>query len=233
MNNQTAVLYFTRSADEEARAKTFCTSGNFGQNRAIAQQLIDHTHKQIRCSGLPVKIFTPDIQKGQSFGEKLGHAFQLLFDEGYENVIAVGNDCLQLSSKTITDTAHLLHKNPLVAGPADDGGTYLLGINRKAFDREAFSRLAWQTDLLLNDFIRYANNNGHELAKLSTFADIDNEKGLHQFLRQAHRSAFYFRLVGLLQSIIASTIYFIRKQKLGFVSHHEHLRLFYRGPPVS
>jgi glycosyltransferase A (GT-A) superfamily protein (DUF2064 family) len=231
--NQTAVLYFTRSADEEARAKTFCSSGNFAQNRAIAQRLIDHTYREIRTSELPIKIVTPESQKGSSFGEKLGNAFENLFDEGYENVIAVGNDCIELSAETLRYTARLLHENPLVAGPALDGGTYLLGINHKAFDKDTFCNLAWQTDLLLDDFVRYAQKKGYELTQLSTYADIDNEQGLRRFLSDAHDLDLYFRLVVLLLSVLSSSIYFYQKREVTFDSHHLRISLFHRGPPVS
>lgn len=231
--NKTAVLYFTRSADEEARAKTFCTSGNFAQNRAIAQRLINHTSKQICASGLTARIITSETQQGQTFGEKLGNAFQNVFDEGFENVIAVGNDCIQLTSDILNVTADLLQENPLVAGPTTDGGTYLLAINRKAFHKNVFSNLAWETDFLLHDFIKYASNNGYELTQLNTYGDIDNEYALRQFLTQTKSADLYFRLVQLLLSILNSAAYIYRMREVAFVSHHARICLFYRGPPVS
>ena len=231
--DQTAVLYFTRSAHEEARAKTFYTSGSFAHNKAIAQKLIDHTYKQVLASDLPVKVWDTASQRGRSFGEKLGNAFQSLFDEGYENVIAVGNDCIQLSAGTLNYTAELLQKEPLVAGPTTDGGTYLLGINRKAFHKNRFSKLAWQTDLLLDDFIRYAKKKGHQLRQLSTSTDIDNEDGLRQSISSVYGSALYFRLAIILQCILSTSAFVNRTRHITFTSHHLYLSISYRGPPLS
>lgn len=232
-NNHTAVLYFTRSAAEEARVKTFCTSGNFAQNRAIAQKLINHTHRQIQRSGLPVKVYESEIQVGRTFGEKLSNAFQSLFDEGYENVIAVGNDCAELSAKTIQSAANSLQNNPLVVGPAADGGTYLIGMNRKAFFSDSFSRLAWETGFLLEDFVRYARMHEFSLTRLIISADIDNAAALQQFLRHAVGLGLYDRLIAVLQSIISSVVNWYKKSDLLFYSHRLHLSLFHRGPPIS
>jgi glycosyltransferase A (GT-A) superfamily protein (DUF2064 family) len=230
---QTAVLYFTRSAREEAQAKNFCRSGNFAQNRAVAQKLIDHTYKQVQLSDLPIRVFDSETQEGKSFGEKLGNAFQSLFHEGYDNVIAVGNDCVQLSSDTIKHAAQLLNEDSLVAGPAADGGTYLLGISRQSFQKDAFSSLAWQTELLLDDFIRYAQDSGFALRKLRTFADVDNEESLRLFLQQALRPALYFRFVMTLLSILSSSVYICLRYEAAFISHHLRLPIARRGPPVS
>lgn len=200
----TAILYFTRSADEEARAKSFCSSGNFAQNKAIAHQLITHTADRINETGFPVRVFNSASQQGHTFGEKLGNAFQAVFDEGFEHVIAIGNDCLQLTSQTIEHTGFLLQEQHLVAGPSADGGTYLLGISRKAYHKQSFISLDWESKNLFSDFVRYGHALGIDVTKLATLADIDDARSLQRFIQGTYKAA-YFRLVIALVSILAST----------------------------
>ena len=230
--DKTAVLYFTRSAGEEAQEKLFCNDGNYARNRAIAQTLISHTYEQIQASGLPIEICTSDAQRGRTFGEKLAHAYQDLFDKGYENVIAVGNDCIQLSAEILLNAAHLLERKSLVIGPAVDGGAYLIGIKREAFYKDFFIDLSWETAGLFDDFKRYAGYYDLALAQLGCFFDIDDEKELRVFIKYYSSIGAYFHLILLLQNILqaSAVVYYSYLFPLLFLNCHFCFN--YRGPPA-
>ena len=227
-----AVLYFTRSPAEEARAKTFCRRGNLAQNQALAKELINHTYQEILRSGLSVEVVSSDMQQGQTFGEKLAHAFQRLFDGGYEKVIAVGNDCMQLSAETLLNAARLLEKKSLVIGPAVDGGAYLIGINREAFHEDFFIDLSWKTAGLFYDFKRYAGYYDLELAQLSCFFDIDDEKGLRVFIKQYSSISAYFHLILMLRNILRASVIVFYAYQISLLFLNCHFCFNYRGPPV-
>lgn len=148
MANQgkSALLLFTRSQTEEARAKDFSETNSIKSNRLIAGHLITHTEKIARKSGLPCFVITSAQQHGNTFGEKLSDAFNQVFDLGYEQVIAIGNDCPSLSSVDLIEAANKLETKNAILGPAVDGGLYLIGLNRKSFNTQQFSNLPWGTD---------------------------------------------------------------------------------------
>ena len=125
----TAILFFTRTPEEEARHKTFVPARR-RTNRQVARELIKHTHGRLVLSGLPVYVVDSDLQVGTTFGERLAHAFQRIYALGYENVIAVGNDTLSLSSSDLTKATDLLGAHTSVIGPTSSGGAYLIGLHR-------------------------------------------------------------------------------------------------------
>ena len=54
-------------------------------------------------------------------------AFAHLLNKGYEKVLIVGSDCLDLSPEIISTAWVHLEKNSAVIGPAEDGGYYAIG----------------------------------------------------------------------------------------------------------
>lgn len=228
----TVILYFTRSAQEEARAKKIYRSGSFAQNRAIADKLINHTYRQIKASKLPVKVFDTDNQVGHSFGERLANAFETLYSEGYDNVISVGNDCVALSSDDIKYAANRLNDVSLIAGPALDGGAWLLGINQSAFHKKAFCNLSWETGHFLYDLIDYSQKYAHKPELLKQLADIDYEEELVEFLHENSIAVHYFRLIYYLLSIIKSSTNSYKRPSVFCISCRFRLALSYRGPPA-
>ncbi len=47
---------------------------------------------------------------------------------GYDQVVIIGTDCLELTSKIINNAFIALNSSDYVLGPANDGGYYLLGL---------------------------------------------------------------------------------------------------------
>jgi len=187
----TALLYFTLTASEEARSKQFISANKITRSRDIAQQLIDHTHETLSSVDLPVIVYSSDRQVGETFGERFANAFATLFEEGYENVIAVGNDCPRLSSGLISRSRRSLDNNDIVLGPASDGGVYLLGLNRQAFDKESFIGLSWKTDSLLADLVEYTVRADFSFTLLEKLSDIDDNKDLLFAIRELGKSALF------------------------------------------
>ena len=152
-SSPTAILLFTRTPEEEALHKTFVSAGKH-INRRIAQQLINHTFTCIEKAGIPVYVINSRQQRGSTFGERLAAAFQDVFEEGYQNVIAVGNDTLALTARDIQLAANHLEHNQAVVGPTHRGGAYLIGLRRSVFCRIDFTGLPWETDLLFDSLLQ-------------------------------------------------------------------------------
>ncbi|CAN5575572.1 TIGR04282 family arsenosugar biosynthesis glycosyltransferase [soil metagenome] len=74
--------------------------------------------------------FTAEMQEGINLGNRMNHAFDLLFSKGYQHCIIIGSDCPGLSNEIVNTAFQSLHNNDIVIGPATDGGYYLLGMRK-------------------------------------------------------------------------------------------------------
>ena len=194
-SSSTAVLLFTRTPEEEARHKQF-VSANCHVNRRIAHQLIKHTYSSIEKAGIPVFVINSDQQRGETFGERLTSAFEDVFERGYKNVIAVGNDTLTLTAKDIQRATELLEQNQAVIGPTDRGGTYLIGLSRSIFSGLDFQTLPWETDQLLDHLIQVLPI---ESTMLKCQRDINTSADFYAALTQLPRHSTLYKS---LQSIL-------------------------------
>ncbi|MEO7265173.1 MAG: TIGR04282 family arsenosugar biosynthesis glycosyltransferase [Ferruginibacter sp.] len=122
------------------------------------------------------KSFMEEIQISGSLGEKMQHAFLLLFKKGYQKMVIIGSDCPHLQTTHIEKAFELLAHNDLVAGPANDGGYYLLGL--KKIYPALFENKPWSTGLVMEETIATAMKLGLSYKLLETLTDVDEEKDL-------------------------------------------------------
>ena len=61
--------------------------------------------KTIRKTKLTYFISNETNQVGTTFGEKITHYIQEIFTKGYQNVIVVGNDCIEIKAKHLLNAA--------------------------------------------------------------------------------------------------------------------------------
>ncbi|MEQ9426731.1 MAG: DUF2064 domain-containing protein [Cyclobacteriaceae bacterium] len=146
-------MIFARSASNEARHKCFHSSFGKNENEKVAAYLNNRVIESCSNSGIPFYIVNQYSQNGATFGQRLANAYQQVFDRGYQNIIAVGNDCPQLSVKDLESAKHSLESGENTLGPTLDGGVYLIGINRTAFDFDQFQSIEWKTSKVLNQLI--------------------------------------------------------------------------------
>ena len=202
-NHHTAVLFFSRSAKAEGARKQFVGEKNRRKNVRVARSLIEHTHQQLRQTGLPVYEVDEKLQQGNTFGDRLANAFAFVFSKGYRNVIAVGNDTPKLKSAHIHHAKELLseEKAHIVLGPAEDGGTWLMGYSREAFSAPAFRKLPWNSNRLLHSILEHAGDN-FSVTLLEPHSDIDNYASLKAFTGRHGFSKALLRLIEKIRSII-------------------------------
>ncbi len=170
-NKHIAILVFSRTANAESKHKRLANT--LSKSEELATQMIKHTKGTVNAAELPYFIISEDQQRGANFGEKIANAFQDIFSKGYKNVIAIGNDCLSLSALDIIYAADVLRKNKAVAGPTQDGGTYLIGMNDSAFDFDQFKNIKWQSTSTYDGLLDYFINQAITPITLDYKADID------------------------------------------------------------
>ena len=198
---QIAVLYFSRSARLEGSAKAWFSGRAVQKNTALAEVLIQKTADALALANLPVYHCHEGKQNGHTFGEKIANAYQEVFSQGYQAVIAVGNDTPGLDQLDWASIKASLLNGQSVIGPSQRGGAYLIGIPKSNFSKAAFQDLPWQSSALMPALVNLcaANeinalclpvlrdlNTGHDLKKLvdTQWATEPLAKALRIFLAQ-------------------------------------------------
>ena len=114
-------------------------------------------------------FYRKKIQKGKDLGKRMEHAFQQGFENGYKKIVIVGTDIYELSAADIENAFLSLDHADLVIGPAEDGGYYLLGMNK--LNTNIFQNKNWGTNTVLKDTLIDLKNENVQL--LETKNDVD------------------------------------------------------------
>lgn len=227
-NSSTAILYFTRNAELEAKRKRLAPK-KYSLNKRVVKVLIEHTESIIVSTGL--SYFLPDQDNSHlSFGQKLTRSIDQVFSMGYTSLIILGNDCPTLSQEDIYRAANTLNRGSDIYGRATDGGLYLIGLQQESYHKAIFEKLSWSSESLAEDFDNYLSKYSRKLHCIfpTIKADIDNVIDLNNFVES---KATHLIIYNTLLSIISIFI--------GVVGHELSIELSQirlkstglRGPP--
>lgn len=120
-------------------------------------------------------------QTGVNLGERLSHAFQKAFAQGYQRVLALGSDSPDLRPAILKEGFQALEQQDCVLGPTDDGGYYAIGFTRQGFLPEVFQDIAWSTDTVLQTTLEILNRHARKVHQLPLGFDIDVLEDLWHF----------------------------------------------------
>lgn len=144
--SRTAILLFAQSENVESIAKPIISCAK--QNVFLWKKMNENVIKIIQKTKLSYFISTEKNQVGASFGEKITNAIQNIFEQGFEKVIVVGNDCIELKMHHLLQAEQDLRINSLVLGADYAGGAYLIGVTKSTFNATSFQNIPWQTKYL-------------------------------------------------------------------------------------
>jgi hypothetical protein len=228
LNYSTAIFVFTRTPEAEVCHKNFIEGASAKSNKKIVRTLIQQTVCTASKTLLPVFTIDETQQIGETFGERFSNSFQKLFDQGFEKVIAIGNDCPDLTVETLNKTIDELQQKQVVVGPSKDEGMYLIGLSKEGFLAENFSKLPWQRKGLLTKFIEQTLASSQSILLLSELIDLDNFKDVQDFIRKGKISGYFKRLIlQLIRFLTHVYVHHLTIQKHYFCSKI----LLLRGPP--
>jgi len=127
------------------------------------------------------------MQTGNDLSDRLSMAFsERFFFHRTEKIIAIGVDDPTLSRGLIDHAFALLDSCEWVAGPAADGGYYLIGCRAGAFDPDIFNGIEWGTPRVLSATLAKVRAIGRSLALLPERYDIDVLEDLERYAREGH-----------------------------------------------
>jgi rSAM/selenodomain-associated transferase 1 len=132
----------------------------------------DPTQPRPEWPGLPWRV----QPAADSLGARMSQAFAEAFGVGAGRVVIIGTDCPGLSAELLCQAFDQLLGHDLVVGPADDGGYYLLGMNK--LHSQLFDNKDWSTATVLPDTLADAARLGLRVAQLPTLHDVDSAQDL-------------------------------------------------------
>lgn len=111
-------------------------------------------------------------QKGDDLGEKMYNAMADATEAGADRTVIIGSDAPTLPTAYIEEAFVLLGEHDVVAGPASDGGYYLIGMRTP--HREIFRDVDWSGDEVLRKTRENAERAGLTMAHLKEWYDVDD-----------------------------------------------------------
>jgi rSAM/selenodomain-associated transferase 1 len=106
----------------------------------------------------------------------MASAFEACFAAGRGRAVIIGVDCPDLNAQLILKAFEALEQHDLVLGPAEDGGYYLIGLNRLI--GELFVGVSWGTSVVRQQTVEIAKKLDLAIAFLPLLNDIDNPQDL-------------------------------------------------------
>lgn len=135
-------------------------------------------------------------QTGADLGAKMSRAFEHALAEE-RHAVVVGTDCPAIDAALVREALRALRDDADgVIGPAEDGGYYLLGLNRPT--PALFDGIAWGTHEVLAQTRTKMSGRWRELA---TLWDIDRCEDLERLSKSAQHLRLEKRLTDLLETL--------------------------------
>jgi rSAM/selenodomain-associated transferase 1 len=172
------------------QCKTRLAKGIGAKNAlAVYRILLQHTAQTTRNLKIDKEVFYTDFidhedlwdpgifkkskQVNGSLGEKMQAAFEAGFKKGYQKIVLIGTDLISLEASDIQGAFKALESDPVVFGPAQDGGYYLIGLTRTR--PELFKNIPWSTAEVLTKSLEQLDN-VYQLLQIKN--DIDTVEDL-------------------------------------------------------
>ncbi len=126
------------------------------------------------------------MQHGNNLGERMSNAFQEVFSDGFQRVVIIGTDSPDLPLSYISTAFDTLHlpQDTLCLGATDDGGYYLLGMNR--FFPEVFQHVPYSSAETYRATLKQIASLPARLFTLRRWYDIDTLDDLSRLALSLH-----------------------------------------------
>lgn len=169
---------------------------------------------------------------GVDFNTNISAALQQTAGKEYEQVVIIGNDCLDLTSDHITSAFDSLTYSEAVLGTAKDGGFYLLGLT--CFENSLFEGIRWGGRTVSEKLLANLNAIGLQVDQLPSLGDIDNAHDLKSWIRSSLNSvgSVSYGLAQKLKKLILSIPLFFWVVP-GYSSSKVFSRVLQQLPPPS
>lgn len=141
-------------------------------------------------------------QRGQNLGLRMKNAFAAAFRKGYERVLLMGGDVPGVDDNALRPVFEELAGDAAAIGPSEDGGYWLIGFTALGFAPEAFTDVAWGTDKVLDQTLKWLEFSQKKIVRAVTWRDVDTLDDLRG-LMQSGRLGAHSRTLTLARALLA------------------------------
>ena len=114
-----------------------------------------------------------EAQKGNDLGEKMYNAFFYVFNHyDYDSAVLIGSDIPGISKDILFDAERSLLSGNFTLGPSEDGGYYLIGIQKGYLNKSIFTGIKWSNSSVFSETVKRIEKIG-TLSILKKLRDID------------------------------------------------------------
>lgn len=166
-NEETAQLYRAFLAD---LAQKFADLPEYDLHWVYTPAEVDYAEFMAVLAPPLVRHMRFFPQKGKGLGERLYNAFRWTYEHGYKHTVLIGSDSPHISRETVAGARDALNHADVVLGPAEDGGYYLIAMQRP---HDVFRDIPMSTSAVLRMTIDLAQRQGLEVNIQETLFDID------------------------------------------------------------
>ncbi len=151
-------------------------------------------HVELRYAGGDETKLTSMFGRGRrlrpqgegDLGARLARAVHESAEAGAGRIVVIGTDCPAITVDLLARAFDALGHGDVVLGPAEDGGYYLVGVQRP--HPELFEDIAWSTDRVLEETLRVTAASDLRVTQLEALPDVDRPEDLEACETELERS---------------------------------------------
>lgn len=118
-------------------------------------------------------------------GDRLSRMVDRELQRGIKKVVVMGSDCPAINEDILEQAFAALDTAPIVFGPAQDGGYYLIGMTHSS--PQLFQKIPWGTSRVLAESLLRIRDLGLTSHSLPTLADVDEISDLESARHELRR----------------------------------------------
>lgn len=172
-----------------ARLHQACVStlvGRFGQLADRRVVCFTPSEQETAFAALVGSRWQLKPQCAGDLGQRMRHYFSGALVASADRVVLIGSDSPTLPDGYIDEAFDHLSDVPVVLGPSDDGGYYLIGASGEV--PEIFEGIAWGTSVVYSETMSRLRVAGHAFHELPRWYDIDTVDDLVRLRRELNES---------------------------------------------
>ena len=147
-----------------------------------------------------------EAQQGRDLGDRLFHAFNQEWNEGFRKIVFIGTDSPALRIEDLHAAFRALDASEVVLGPATDGGYYLIGLSARL--PMLFSGISWGTSQVFRETVQLLETNAIRWRRLREGFDLDTYEDLvnfHRLLKESPTALEIEELTAFVARLVTSS----------------------------
>lgn len=116
-------------------------------------------------------------QQGNDLGQRMRQAINVSRPDTGGFTLLIGSDCPSITPTYLASALDALRHDPVVIGPATDGGYVLIGA-RRSLPRQCFDNIEWGSNKVLEQTLQRMQQSGMSYNLLPVQQDIDRPEDL-------------------------------------------------------